>query len=164
MGLWSILGALEIVAMNLTTWSVSVLYKLSRSDTQWPKMYLTNHKQYKKRTHYLLLNPYRPAITSLLVAVKWAINDLCTDLFVLSLELSRFWDTYWGDTPPLPWPTFYPESSYRPLLSGVVWFAQDRGCGGAAAGTLTVLALGGGLDNEFAENSCSQWFFFWGGG
>lgn len=70
------------------------------------------------------------------------------------------------DSPRLHWPalTFYPESSYRPLLSRVAWFVQDRGCGGAAAGTLTVLALiealGGGFDNDFAENSCLQW---WGG-
>lgn len=72
------------------------------------------------------------------------------------------------DSPPLHWPTltFYPESSYRPLLSRVAWFVQDRGCGSAAAGTLTVLALikalGGGFDNDFADNSCLQWW--WGGG
>lgn len=83
------------------------------------------------------------------------------------------------NTPPPHWPTitFYPESCYRPPLSGAAWFVQDRGCVGAPAGTQTVLALTRGsgwtlwqwmcrelmftMMGERGSGSSSQWVCEW---
>lgn len=164
---------------DLSDKPVYVLHKLYRSDTQWWKGVMYNPQTIQLRTHSFLLNPYKPAITSLRVTVKlqsaqmryleyltFARTCLSYSLFETPTGGQMRRSSVSPDSPPLHWPalTFYPESSYRPPLSRVVWFVGDRGCGGAAAGTLTVLALiealGGGFDNDFAENSCLQW---WGG-